>query len=169
MNDEQRGDGVPTWVGETTVEKEARIDYSDPNLTLDPGEDTWAWRRRIRANPRARLAYRCVVGTVGAAVTVIGIIAVPAPGPGWLIVFLGLTILASEFEFAQRLLHFARRHVTRWNHWVMAQPNWVRGLVALGTLVFVWSLFWGWFAWQGVPGFFPDWAGEILRMAPGVE
>ncbi len=164
-----RGSGVPTWVGESTVEKEARIDYSDPNPTLDAKEDTWAWRRRIRSDPRSHLAYRCLVGTVGAAVTVVGVIAVPAPGPGWLIVFLGLTILASEFEFAQRLLHFARRHVSRWNVWIMAQSIWVRGAVAFGTLLLVWSIFWAWFAWQGVPAFFPDWAEGLLRRAPGID
>lgn len=170
MNDDRGTDtDVPSWVDESTVEKERRIDYSDPNLTLDAGEDTWAWRRRIRSDPRSHLAYRCLVGAVGAAVTVVGVIAIPAPGPGWLIVFLGLTILASEFEFAQRLLHFARRHVSHWNDWVMAQAVWVRGLVAFGTMLFVWTIFWGWFAWQGVPAFFPNWAEDLLRKAPGID
>ncbi|HEU5143696.1 MAG TPA: TIGR02611 family protein [Dermatophilaceae bacterium] len=154
---------------ESTVEKERRIDYSDPNLTLDANEDTWAWRRRIRSDPRAHLAYRCLVGTVGALVTVIGLIAVPAPGPGWLIVFIGLTILASEFEFAQRLLHFARRHVSGWNDWVMARPIWVRAVLGLTTVAFVWALVWAWLVWQGVPEFFPDWAEGLLRMAPGID
>ena len=69
-----------------------------------------------------------------------GLIMVPAPGPGWLVVFFGLLILASEFEFAQRWLDFARRHVSRWNDWIMAQALWVRGLVALGTLLIVWGV-----------------------------
>lgn len=156
-------------VGQSTVEKESRIDYSDPNLTLDAGEDTWAWRRRIRSNPRSHAIYRGLVGLVGAGVTVVGIIAIPAPGPGWLIVFLGLTILASEFEFAQRLLHFARRHVTRWNDWMMSQALWLRSLVGLTTLLFVWALFWAYLAWQGVPGWFPDWAEGPLLRVPGID
>lgn len=156
-------------VGESTIEKERRIDYSDPNLTLDAHEDTWAWRRRIRSNPRTHAFYRGLVGLVGAAVTIIGIIAIPAPGPGWLIVFLGLTVLASEFEFAQRLLHFARRHVSRWNDWAMAQAIWVRGLVALATLLFVWAVFWVYLAAQGVPEWLPDWAEGTLLEVPGID
>ena len=35
----------------------------------------------------------------------VGILAIPYPGPGWAIVFLGLAILATEFEWAHRLLH----------------------------------------------------------------
>jgi hypothetical protein len=86
-----------------------------------------------------------------------------------LIVFIGLTILASEFEFAQRLLHFARRHVSRWNDWVMARPIWLRAVLGLTTLAFVWALVWAWLVWQGVPEIFPDWAEGLLRMAPGID
>ena len=88
-----------------------------PSSQLEPGErqdteqeedDDWAWRRRIRSNPHSYRIYRWVVGIVGTLVTLGGLIAVPAPGPGWLIVFVGVGILASEFEWAQRLLHWGR-------------------------------------------------------------
>ena len=92
---------------------------------------------------------------------------VPAPGPGWLVVFFGLLILASEFEFAQRLLDFAKHHVSRWNDWIMAQAIWVRGLVALGTLLIVWGVIWGYLAWPGIPQFVPQWAEELLTQVPG--
>lgn len=144
-------------------------DYSDENHTLDAREDSWAWRRRLRSDPRSHLAYRCGVGALGGLVTVMGLVMVPAPGPGWVVVFLGLTILASEFEFAQRLLNFARGHVTRWNIWIMAQNRWLRATVAVATVGSVWILFWGWFAWQGVPSFVPEWAAALVRLAPGVE
>src|SRR6185437_5496681 len=68
----------------------------------------WAWRRRIRSHHKVHLLYRIVIGLVGGAVTVTGIVLIPAPGPGWLVVFLGLAILASEFAWAERLLGFAR-------------------------------------------------------------
>ena len=55
------------------------------------------------------LTYRVAVAVIGAAVVVGGIILIPLPGPGWLIVFGGLAILATEFEWAGRLLDFARR------------------------------------------------------------
>ena len=95
--------------------------------------------------------------------------AAPAPGPGWLVVFFGLIILASEFEFAQRVLEFARRQVGRWNDWVMAQPIWVRGLVALATLALVWARFWAYFAWQGVPDLVPDWIPRPLDQLPAAD
>ncbi|MDN5794484.1 MAG: TIGR02611 family protein [Intrasporangium sp.] len=144
------------------------VDYSDENITLDAHEDRWAWRARLRRNRATHLAWRSVVGIVGGLVTVAGLVMVPAPGPGWLIVFFGLMILASEFEFAQRILMFARRQVGRWNDWVMAQPVWVRGLVAFATLLLVLAIFWGLFALTGVPGFLPGWMADPLRQVPGV-
>ena len=32
-----------------------------------------------------------------------GIVLLPLPGPGWVIIFAGFAILASEFEFAERI------------------------------------------------------------------
>lgn len=149
--------------------KTTEIDYSDRNVTLDAHEDRWAWRARLRANKATHLAWRIVVGVVGSVVTVAGLIMVPAPGPGWVVVFLGLVILASEFEFAQRWLDFAKRQVGRWNDWVMNQPIWVRGLVALATLVLVWLVLWAYFAWRGVPEIMPDWFEHLLQRLPGVD
>lgn len=155
---------------EVTAEgRERVVDYSDANITLDAYEDGWAWRARLRRNRATHLAWRTLVGVIGGIVTVAGLIMVPAPGPGWLVVFLGLMILASEFEFAQRLLDFARRQVGRWNDWVMAQPVWVRGLVALATLLLVWTILWAAFVVMGVPGFLPGWATDSLRQVPGID
>jgi uncharacterized protein (TIGR02611 family) len=144
-------------------------DYSDRNVTLDAGEDRWAWRARLRRNRVTHLVWRTAVGVVGAVVTVAGLIMVPAPGPGWLVVFFGLLILASEFEFAQRWLDFARHQVSRWNTWIMGQAAWVRGLVALGTLLIVWAVLWGYLAVAGIPQFVPSWAEDLLTRLPGVE
>ena len=38
-----------------------------------------------------------------------GIALLVLPGPGWLLIFIGLTILASEYVWAQRLLNAAKR------------------------------------------------------------
>ena len=40
---------------------------------------------------------RVLVGVVGGLITVLGVVALIAPGPGWLIIFAGLGILGSEF------------------------------------------------------------------------
>lgn len=155
---------------EATTDPDAtvRIDYSDANWTLDAHEDRWAWRARLRRNRATHVVWRSAVAVVGGVVTGAGLVMVPAPGPGWLVVFFGLMILASEFEFAQRLLDLARDQVGRWNDWIMARAVWVRGLVALGTTLLVWVLFWALFALWGVPSFAPTWAADALLHLPGV-
>jgi uncharacterized protein (TIGR02611 family) len=54
------------------------------------------------------LIKRVLVGFVGGLVTLIGVVALVAPGPGWLIIFTGLGILASECAWAARVLTSAR-------------------------------------------------------------
>jgi uncharacterized protein (TIGR02611 family) len=119
-------------------------------------DDDWAWRRRIRSKPRSHQIYRIVVGVVGALVTIGGLVLIPAPGPGWLIVFLGLAILASEFEWADRLLGYARHQVGRWTDWAGRQSLVVRLLLGLATLVLLVGLLWVMLRLTGVPGFVPD-------------
>jgi Putative transmembrane protein (PGPGW) len=58
-----------------------------------------------------RNAKRMAITIVGFAVVVLGLILVPLPGPGWLIVFAGLAILATEYVWARRLLGFAKTKV----------------------------------------------------------
>ncbi len=99
-------------------------------------------RRRVRANPRANLAWRVAIGVVGTLVLVVGVIAIPYPGPGWLIVFAGLGILATEFTWAGRLLRFARRHYDRWMAWVGRQNVVVKALLGLLTCAVVLATLW---------------------------
>jgi uncharacterized protein (TIGR02611 family) len=51
---------------------------------------------------------RVLVGVVGGLITVLGVVALIAPGPGWLIIFAGLGILGSEFAWAARALKTAK-------------------------------------------------------------
>src|SRR5215468_10502274 len=55
---------------------------------------------RIRRSRGLRLAYRIGVGVLGGLVLVAGILMIPYPGPGWLVVFAGLAVLATEFAWA---------------------------------------------------------------------
>ena len=50
------------------------------------------------------MVKRVIVGVLGGAITVFGVVALVAPGPGWLIIFTGLGILASEFAWADKAL-----------------------------------------------------------------
>ena len=77
------------------------------------------------------------MAVLGLVVVVVGLIAVPAPGPGWLIVFIGVSIWASEFEWAQRLLYWGKDRLRDWERWLRSKPWWVSALVALGTAAIV--------------------------------
>ncbi|WP_350349506.1 TIGR02611 family protein [Agromyces sp. G08B096] len=78
--------------------------------------------RRLRAgidrHPRLRTVYRAGVGVLGGVIAVGGLALVPLPGPGWLVVFLGLAILGTEFAWARRAAVFIKRALDRfWTWW----------------------------------------------------
>jgi uncharacterized protein (TIGR02611 family) len=79
--------------------------------------DVRAW---IHARPHVHLFYKIVVGVVGGLIVVIGLILVPLPGPGWLVVFIGLTVLASEFHFFHRIIVWLRAQLHRFWDWFRA-------------------------------------------------
>ncbi len=83
------------------------------------------WLRKARAwvdtHRYLRLFYRLGVAVLGTAVTVAGLILVPLPGPGWLIVFLGIGILGTEFPAAHRVNAFLKRTLMRFWNWFRAR------------------------------------------------
>jgi uncharacterized protein (TIGR02611 family) len=72
-----------------------------------------AARDRMRANPATRLVWRVVVAVTGGAVVLAGVAMIILPGPGWLTIFVGLAILATEFAWAAAVLHRAREYASR--------------------------------------------------------
>ena len=110
----------------------------------------WArWRDALRDRPAVDFAYRVVVGIVGLAVLGVGILAIPYPGPGWAIVFIGLAILATEFKWARLALKFTRERYDQVMAWFKRQGRWVQALgvaftaaVVLGTLWLLGALAW---------------------------
>ena len=56
-----------------------------------------------------RAARRLVVGVVGLTVLAVGLALIVLPGPAFVVIPVGLGILAIEFEWARRLLRRARR------------------------------------------------------------
>ena len=82
------------------------------------------------------------MGFVGLVVLAAGVLAIPYPGPGWLIVFAGLGILASEFAWAHRLLHFAKARYDRFMTWFGKQSLVVKGIGVLFTTVIVIATLW---------------------------
>ena len=72
-------------------------------------------RARFRRLPGGWMAWRIGVAIIGLIVVVAGIILLPLPGPGWLVVFAGIAIWATEFEWAERLLMWTKRQVREYS------------------------------------------------------
>jgi len=103
----------------------------------------WArWRDRLRDRRRAEFVYRIVVGVLGLAILGVGILAIPYPGPGWAIVFVGLAILATEFDWARRLLAYTRDRYDKVMAWFKAQGLWVQVLGVAFTAAVVLATLW---------------------------
>lgn len=64
----------------------------------------------------ARAARKFAVSTVGIAVLVAGVVLLPLPGPGMLVVFLGLAILSTEYSWPTRLTQHMRRRAAELAH-----------------------------------------------------
>ena len=101
-----------------------------------------AWREKVKSTKHGKLVWRISVGVIGGIVLIAGLIAIPYPGPGWLIVFAGLGILATEFEWAHRLLRFARSKYDAFADWLGRQNVMVKALFGLGTCAIVLATVW---------------------------
>jgi uncharacterized protein (TIGR02611 family) len=115
------------------------------------------WRQRLSRTRSVDHGYRVAVGVVGGLIVALGLVAIPLPGPGWLIVIAGLFVLATEFTWAERLLEFTKRHVKGWTDWVGRQPVWVRVLISLVTAAFVYGVLVVTLHMTGVPDWVPGW------------
>jgi uncharacterized protein (TIGR02611 family) len=88
-------------------------------------------------DPGGALTWRVRVALCGLVVVIVGIVLLALPGPGWLVIFFGLGIWATEFAWAHSLLRFVRRTVGAWTAWLKRQPRWVAVLVGTLGLVIV--------------------------------
>jgi trk system potassium uptake protein TrkH len=49
-------------------------------------------------------ARRTAIAVVGITLLALGVVMLVAPGPGWLVIFIGLSVLGVEFVWAHQLL-----------------------------------------------------------------
>ena len=92
-------------------------------------------RSFIKRTKAGQLIWRIFIGVLGGTITVLGAIALVAPGPGVLILLAGLGLLASEFAWASRAVNKTK---------TMAQtaadkvgiPTWVKYLIFAGAALF---------------------------------
>lgn len=89
-----------------------------------------------------RRGRRVGVAIVGGLVLLVGVVTIPYPGPGWLIVFAGLGILATEFDWARRLLGYTRGKYDSWQEWLRKQSMTVKVMFWLMTALVVVTTIW---------------------------
>jgi len=74
--------------------------------------DNRRWNSWCLPVPNLRIAKRIVVAVIGGTVTLIGIALIVLPGPAFIVIPVGLSILATEFLWAKRWLQRLRRMAT---------------------------------------------------------
>jgi hypothetical protein len=132
--------------------------------------DRWAWRRRVRSDPHRHRIYKIGVGITGSLLILLGLATGWLPGPGGIpLVLLGLAVLASEFEWAHRLLQRARHEVHVLGAWSRRQPRWVRTTGGAATGLAVLGAAWVGLMLVGLPGWTPDVLASFLGQLPGIR
>ncbi|MFH9085260.1 TIGR02611 family protein [Streptomyces sp. NPDC017673] len=102
----------------------------------------------IKSRRLLHLSWQVGVFVVGLAVVGAGIVMLPLPGPGWVVIFGGMAIWATEFVWAQLVLRWTKRKVTEAAHRAL-DPKVRRrnitltviGLVIIGVLagIYLWK------------------------------
>ncbi|MEU7891889.1 TIGR02611 family protein [Nonomuraea sp. NPDC049152] len=100
------------------------------------------WLDGIRSTKAGALTLKIIIGVIGTVMVVGGLIMVPFPGPGWLVVFAGLAVLATEFHWAHKLLEFGKRVLHAWTEWYKRQGWTVRIIVLVVTLAAMAVIIW---------------------------
>ncbi|MHC3471938.1 TIGR02611 family protein [Streptomyces sp. 7R007] len=66
----------------------------------------------VKARRMLHLSWQVGVFVIGLGVVALGVIMLPLPGPGWVVIFAGMAIWATEFVWAQLVLRWTKRKVT---------------------------------------------------------
>lgn len=104
--------------GSTALERDIRAEIADAEREDRPIRRMLRTARAwVARHPRVEIAYRVGVAVVGTIMALGGLVLVPLPGPGWLIVFLGLAVLGTEFHWARRLSGWVKRMLDRFWQW----------------------------------------------------
>jgi len=136
------------------------------HVLIEPDEDRWAWRRRIRQNPHRLRIYRVGVAVAGLLLICLGLLTGPLPGPGGIpLVLLGLAIWSSEFEWAYKLRQRFKAEVRKFRGWPTRKKVlfWVVFFAVCGLFGYCYLLV------LGVPFWVPEVGANLLEHLPGVE
>ena len=80
-----------------------------------PGQRFQNLHDQRRNEKTGRFSAKRIFNTAGGiGLVVVGIILLPAPGPGWVVIALGLGVMAGEFRAVARFLDFAETQIRSW-------------------------------------------------------
>jgi hypothetical protein len=136
------------------------------HVLIEPDEDRWAWRRRIRQNPHQLRLYRVGIAIAGLLLICLGLLSGPLPGPGGIpLVLLGLAVWSSEFEWAYQLRQRFKAEIRKFRGWSTRKKVvfWVVFFAACASFGY------GYLLILGVPFWVPDVGAHLLDRLPGVK
>ena len=135
------------------------------HILIEPEEDRWRWRRKIRENKRQLAVSRVAVALLGLLLIAVGLVSGPLPGPGGIpLVLLGLAVWSSECEWAHQLMLWFKKQLHRYRTW--STPQKVLSLVVFFSccgLLGYFSLL-----TLGIPGWLPGSVDVVLQRLPGL-
>lgn len=92
-------------------EEPERLTFQDVKDAAIEAEFETGRREETREAAQSHVVIRVFRIFLGFTITIIGIIALPLPGPGWLIILAGLGVLAQDFAWAAKVIGFIRRRI----------------------------------------------------------
>src|SRR5215204_2523219 len=135
------------------------------HVLIEPGEDRWRWRGKIRSNPHQLRIYRSLVALAGLLLVCLGFVSGPIPGPGGIpLVLLGLAIWSSEFEWAHRLMMWFKDQLHRYQQWSPHRKIlfWLVFFSCCALIGYSYLLV------LGAPSWLPDNLAQALDRLPGI-
>nr|WP_070197933.1 TIGR02611 family protein [Streptomyces oceani] len=94
---------------------------ADPDISVDTNEGDKPLGSRaprfVQASRPLHLSWQIGVFVVGLAVVIAGVAMLVFPGPGWLTIFAGMAIWATEFSWAQLVMRWTRRKLAAGTEW----------------------------------------------------
>lgn len=160
-SDKARGDaGGNTGTGDAVVPDDTGVpngsgNGGQPGAEPEPGTDADGGKplgsrapHFIRRSRPLHLSWQVAVFLIGLAVVVLGVIMLPLPGPGWVVIFLGMGIWATEFVWAQLALRWTRRKVAEAAQKALDPKVRRRNLTLTAIGLTVMAAIGGWYLWK---------------------
>ena len=113
-------------------------------------------RERAKARRSTAIAWRVGITIAGIVLVIAGLVMLVIPGPGWGAIILGIVLLATEYVWAQQVLHPVKRGVSRamelGRHPKVRIALWVLVVLATSALIGfgIWYVYRYGLSWDGM-------------------